>query len=73
MLVEPTESESRESLDAFIGTLRHLATQAKKPGAAAFFQAAPRLAPRRRLDAKRAARAPVLGWKPPAATKQAAE
>jgi len=73
MLVEPTESESKESLDAFIGTLRHLATQAKKPGAAAFFQAASRLAPRRRLDETRAARAPVLRWKPPSGAKQAAE
>ena len=72
MLIEPTESESRESLDAFIGTLRHLAQEAKKPGSEAFFHAAPRLTPRRRLDETRAARAPVLRWKPPA-SKQAAE
>ncbi len=73
MLIEPTESESRESLDAFIDTLRHLAAEAKKPGAEAFFHAAPRLTPRRRLDETRAARAPVLRWKPEAVTKQAAE
>jgi glycine dehydrogenase subunit 2 len=72
MLIEPTESESKESLDAFIGTLRHLAEEAKKPGSEAFFHAAPRLTPRRRLDETRAARAPVLRWKPPA-SKQAAE
>ncbi len=72
MLIEPTESESKESLDAFIGTLRHLAEEAKKQGSEAFFHAAPRLTPRRRLDETRAARAPVLRWKPPVA-KQAAE
>jgi glycine dehydrogenase subunit 2 len=73
MLIEPTESESRESLDAFIDTLRHLAAEAKKPGSQAFFHAAPRLTPRRRLDETRAARAPVLRWKPEAVSKQAAE
>jgi glycine dehydrogenase subunit 2 len=73
MLVEPTESESKESLDAFVDTLRYLALEARKPGAAAWFQAAPRLTPRRRLDETRAARAPVLRWRPPVKTAQAAE
>jgi glycine dehydrogenase subunit 2 len=73
MLVEPTESESKESLDAFVATLRHLAREAQKPGASAWFQAAPRLTPRRRLDETRAARAPVLRWKPAVKTAQAAE
>jgi glycine dehydrogenase subunit 2 len=73
MLVEPTESESKESLDAFVDTLRHLAAEARKPGAAAWFHAAPRLTPRRRLDETQAARAPVLRWKPPVKTAQAAE
>jgi glycine dehydrogenase subunit 2 len=52
--------------------LRALAARAAK-GEAAYFQAAPRLTPRRRLDETRAARQPVLRWKPSAATKQAAE
>ena len=73
MLVEPTESESKESLDAFVATLRHLAREAQKPGASAWFQAAPRLTPRRRLDETRAARAPVLRWKPATPKVLAAE
>jgi glycine dehydrogenase subunit 2 len=65
MLVEPTESESRESLDAFIGVMRHLAERAKA-GEKEAFAAAPRMAPRRRLDETQAARRPVLRWRPPA-------
>jgi glycine dehydrogenase subunit 2 len=72
LLIEPTESESRGSLDIFIESLRALAARAAK-GEAAYFQAAPRLTPRRRLDETRAARQPVLRWKPSAQTKQAAE
>jgi glycine dehydrogenase subunit 2 len=64
MLIEPTESESKASLDLFIATLRDLAMAAKR-GDTARFTAAPRYAPRRRLDETRAARAPVLRWTPP--------
>jgi glycine dehydrogenase subunit 2 len=71
MLIEPTESESRESLDRFIHVLRSLALEAKE-GNKARFEGAPRLAPRRRLDETAAARKPVLRWKPPALA-QAAE
>jgi glycine dehydrogenase subunit 2 len=66
MLVEPTESEAKESLDHFIATLRRLAEKAKT-GDAEFFQQAPRHTPRRRLDETRAARTPILRWKPNAA------
>ncbi len=72
LLVEPTESESRGSLDAFVAVLQALAERAKR-GDAAHFHGAPRLTPRRRLDETRAARQPVLRWKPPAATTRAAE
>jgi glycine dehydrogenase subunit 2 len=72
LLIEPTESESRGFLDQFIATLRALAARAKV-GEAAFFHAAPRLTPRRRLDETRAARQPVLRWKPPLPASQAAE
>ncbi len=64
LLTEPTESESKESLDRFIETMRFLAQQAKK-GDTARFSEAPRLAPTRRLDETRAARHPVLRWRPP--------
>jgi len=72
MLVEPTESESKASLDQFIATMRYLA-EAAKAGNSELFKQAPRLAPRRRLDETRAARDPKLRWKPAAAQKEAAE
>jgi glycine dehydrogenase subunit 2 len=62
LLIEPTETESRETLDAFIATLRDLA-QAAKAGDIEQFQQAPRYTPRRRLDETQAARQPVLKWK----------
>jgi glycine dehydrogenase subunit 2 len=62
MLIEPTESETKASLDQFIATMRALAARAKA-GEVEFFHASPRLTPRRRLDETRAARAPVLRWK----------
>ena len=63
MLIEPTESESKESLDQFIHVLRELAKEAKA-GKRERFDGAPHLAPRRRLDETAAARKPVLRWKP---------
>jgi glycine cleavage system P protein (glycine dehydrogenase) subunit 2 len=63
MLIEPTESESKESLDRFIAVLRGLAEEAKA-GKTTRFEGAPRLAPRRRLDETLAARKPVLRWRP---------
>ncbi len=67
MLIEPTESESKRSLDQFIGVLRFLAGVAQR-GDVERFKAAPHFAPRRRLDETRAARTPVLRYKvPPAA------
>ena len=62
MLIEPTESESKASLDAFIHVLREMALEAKA-GKKARFEGAPRLAPRRRLDETAAARKPILRWK----------
>jgi len=61
MLVEPTESESRQTLDAFCDAMLDLARDAKA-GNAARFISAPTRAPRRRLDETRAARQPKLKW-----------
>jgi glycine dehydrogenase subunit 2 len=72
MLVEPTESESKAGLDLFIATLRDLAMSAKA-GETERFTAAPRFAPRRRLDETRAAREPRLRWTPPRPVSEAAE
>jgi glycine dehydrogenase subunit 2 len=75
LLIEPTETESKASLDSFIASLLGLARKAKAGGAEADFQGAPMYSPRRRLDETKAARRPVLRWTPPAptATPQAAE
>ncbi len=72
LLMEPTESESKHSMDEFIAALRALADRAGAGNAEAF-HAAPRLAPRRRLDETAAARHPVLRWRPPEGGGQAAE
>ena len=72
MLIEPTESESKQSLDGFIASLRGLAVAAKA-GDTVRFKDAPRLAPRRRLDETKAAREPRLRWTPPAPRREAAE
>ena len=60
MLVEPTETESRDGLDRFIASLRDLAERAKAGDES--LHSAPHYAPRRRLDETRAARKPVLVW-----------
>jgi glycine dehydrogenase subunit 2 len=70
MLIEPTESESKESLDRFIASLRALARAARQ-GDVERFRRAPRFAPRKRLDEVRAARSPVLRYAPPKAVKTA--
>ncbi len=63
MLIEPTETESKEALDQLISVLRSLA-QAAKAGDKTRFTQAPHFAPRNRLDETRAARTPVLRWRP---------
>ncbi len=65
LLVEPTENESKASLDRFIASMRGLAERAVRHDAE-FFQSAPHYAPRRRLDEVAAARKPVLRWRPEA-------
>ncbi len=72
MLVEPTETDSKESLDGFIAVMRALA-QAVKEGERERFTSAPRLTPRRRVDETLAARRPVLRWRPGAPPARAAE
>jgi glycine dehydrogenase subunit 2 len=72
MLIEPTESESKASLDLFVATMRSLVQRARA-GEAERFHAAPTLAPRRRLDETRAARQPRLTWQKPEPWREAAE
>jgi glycine dehydrogenase subunit 2 len=61
MLVEPTETESKATIDQFIGAIRSVAMRAKAGDAS--LKSAPHFAPRRRLDETLAARKPVLVWK----------
>lgn len=61
MLIEPTESESKQTLDKFCDVMLELATDAKA-GNATRFTTAPQYAPMRRLNETRAARQPKLKW-----------
>jgi glycine dehydrogenase subunit 2 len=63
MLVEPTETESKATLDQFIGALGRVAERAKAGDPS--LKSAPHYAPRRRLDETQAARKPVLVWREP--------
>jgi glycine dehydrogenase subunit 2 len=72
LLIEPTETESKASLDEFVDTLKVLAAKARF-GCAAFFHGAPHYTPRRRLDEAAAARKPVLRWHPELVDQQAQE
>src|ERR1700740_1759271 len=60
LLIEPTETESKASLDQFIEAALGLARKAKAGNAVEGFKAAPLYTPRRRLDETKAARKPVL-------------
>jgi len=63
MLVEPTETESKASMDQFITAFRSLAERAIAGDDS--LKQAPYFAPRRRLDETAAARKPKLIWVPP--------
>jgi glycine dehydrogenase subunit 2 len=60
MLIEPTETESKATLDQFIGAIRSVVKRAKASDQT--LKSAPHFAPRRRLDETLAARKPVLVW-----------
>ena len=63
LLMEPTETESKATLDQYCESILALARKAKRGDGAEDFQNAPVLTPRRRLDETQAARKPVLRWK----------
>jgi len=62
MMVEPTESESRETLDEFIQVMRQIALEAATNPQ--LILEAPHGTPVSRLDEAQAARQPVLRWQP---------
>jgi glycine dehydrogenase subunit 2 len=61
MLIEPTETESKASLDQFIVAARSIAQRATAGDPS--LKAAPVHAPRRRLDETLAARKPILTYR----------
>jgi glycine dehydrogenase subunit 2 len=61
LLVEPTETESKQSLDHFIETLKGLVARVKNDSDS--FKEAPIFTPIRRLDETQAARKPILRWR----------
>ncbi|WP_419658632.1 GcvPB2: glycine dehydrogenase (decarboxylating), glycine cleavage system P protein, subunit 2 [Desulfosarcina variabilis str. Montpellier] len=58
IMIEPTETESKEMIDAFIDTMRTIAEEAKADPER--FHEAPRITKVRRMDETRAARNPCL-------------
>ncbi|MFQ5666637.1 MAG: aminomethyl-transferring glycine dehydrogenase subunit GcvPB [Candidatus Binatia bacterium] len=63
MMIEPTETESKETLDEFIAAMLAIAQEAHD--APNVVRNAPTRTPIGRLDEARAARHPVLRWTPP--------
>ena len=61
LMIEPTETESKETLDNFIDVMKKIASEAKEfPD---LLHNAPHDTPNSRLDEARAARQPFLRWK----------
>jgi glycine dehydrogenase subunit 2 len=71
MMIEPTESESKEECDLFIDAMKSIAEEAAtRPE---IVKTAPHTTRVRRLDEVGAARKPVLRWKPAAPRSEAAD
>jgi len=65
MMIEPTESESREELDLLIDSLKQIACEAEENPE--LIKTAPHTTRLQRLDETTAARKPILRWKAPIA------
>jgi len=63
LMIEPTETEPKETLDAFAEAMLRIAERVERDPASV--RAAPTRAPLRRLDEVAAARRPVLRWRSP--------
>ena len=62
LMIEPTESESREELDLFVDAMRSIACEAEENPE--LVKTAPHSTRVSRLDEVRAARKPILRWRP---------
>jgi glycine dehydrogenase subunit 2 len=70
IMIEPTETETRETLDAFADAMIGIAREAKENPTV--LKSAPHSTPVGRLDEARAARKPVLRWEPASSDQQSA-
>ena len=68
MMIEPTESESREELDLLVDALKQIAREAAENPE--LVKTAPHNTRLRRLDETTAARKPILRWKAPIASTE---
>ena len=71
LMIEPTESESKEECDLFIDAMKSVAEEAARNPE--LVKTAPHTTRVRRLDETAAARKPVLRWKPATAKTSAAD
>ena len=62
IMIEPTETESKETLDGFIEIMKHIAAEAIEDPES--LKTAPHTTPVRRLDETTAARQPILRYSP---------
>jgi glycine dehydrogenase subunit 2 len=67
LMIEPTETETVETLDGFVDAMLAIAEEAKNDPE--LVKSAPHSTPVQRLDEARAARKPALRWEPPAASE----
>jgi glycine dehydrogenase subunit 2 len=63
MMIEPTETESKERMDDFIAAMKSIAKEAKETPE--LLLGAPHNAVIRRVDEVKAARKPVVKWEAP--------
>jgi glycine dehydrogenase subunit 2 len=71
LMIEPTESESKEEMDLFVDAMKSIAREAADTPDVV--KSAPHTTRVRRLDEVGAARKPVLRWKPSASRSEAAD
>ena len=70
IMIEPTETETRETLDAFADAMISIAREARENPS--LLKSAPHSTPVGRLDEARAARKPVLRWEPTSGDQRSA-
>ncbi len=63
IMIEPTETEPKSTLDEFIAAMRKISEEAKEDPE--LLTTAPHSTPLKRLDESRAARQPILRWQKP--------